>query len=152
VHGDDHGDDEISDLHDDDNDFKTDTNCNYIMHHQRYYYSPSKMAEGPYYLGTFSIVDIGINSLIDRFSVTIKYYRDFDILTEIPNIEKIVSSFQACKSRPAFQGINFFVPNNFLYSLIILIIIIIIIIHSHHFTPLEICSYDSNPRILLLGS
>ena len=65
---------------------------------------------GPYYLGDeFSIVDVAVNPFIERFLATLRYYRDYDIVTDAPEYNRVYSSLEASKTRPGFQGILFLI-------------------------------------------
>merc|ERR1711862_507438 len=56
---------------------------------------------GPYLCGEFSLADIAIMPFIDRFSSTLKHYRDFDL--DLQKYDRIHSAFEACKTRDAFK-------------------------------------------------
>jgi glutathione S-transferase len=68
-------------------------------------FAPREDFNGPYLLGDFSALDIAVFPFIDRFTATLKYYREYDLLSDAPEYDRIYSAFNACKSRPAFQGL-----------------------------------------------
>eukprot|EP00128_Syssomonas_multiformis_P015466 Colp12_sorted_trinity150504_noHs@10922 len=60
-----------------------------------------KQSNGPFFLGeNISLADIALLPFFDRFNATLSHYRNFSLFPHCPRIHK---SYEAAKSRPAFQ-------------------------------------------------
>jgi len=60
-------------------------------------------SKGPYFLGDqFSIADIALLPFLERFSVSLKHYRGFDIFA-VPNTDRIKLFYEKASARPSFQ-------------------------------------------------
>ena len=66
----------------------------------------SKSADGPFFLGEqLSVADIALVPFLDRFEVTLPFYRGFELLpvAELPELAPLQQLLGACRKRPAFQ-------------------------------------------------
>jgi len=62
----------------------------------------AQSATGPYFLGSeFSFADIAIVPFLDRFTATLKQYRQVEIFTD--ETARLKELYEACKQRPGFQ-------------------------------------------------
>ena len=66
----------------------------------------SRSAAGPFFLGKqLSVADIAIVPFLDRFEVTMPFYRGFELLpvAELPELVPLQQLLHACRERPAFN-------------------------------------------------
>lgn len=62
-----------------------------------------KQSDGPFFLGDqFTLADISIVPFLQRFSTTLKHYRNFDIFS-IPNVERVKKLYDAAMTRPSLK-------------------------------------------------
>jgi len=63
-----------------------------------------EQSDGPFFLGKdISLADISIVTFIERMSLVLKHYREFDIFGDQENTGRLFTLFQEVKKRPAFQ-------------------------------------------------
>jgi len=69
-------------------------------------FSPKTDPNSPWFVPSvgFSMVEVGVIPFLDRFSATLSYYRDFELLPQDGKHERLRSAFEASRARSAFKA------------------------------------------------